>query len=273
MPNTVGRKGLKTEPGQRFGRLTAICRGPSARSGDVRWWCECDCGRACVLSANSALHSSNTKSCGCLLGEAGRLKFQTHGRSKTPEYKAWLKLRERCNNPSDISYLRYGGRGIRVCESWASSFENFLADMGPRPSAEHSIDRLDADGNYEPSNCAWSDRTQQARNKRVSLFITHNGETLHAKEWAERTGLSYYTLRNRILKLKWSPQQALETPDCSYHKGLGISYQGKALSLSAIARQEGVSVGSLHYHAIKKGIPIEDALKILKSPAKAKPAN
>ncbi len=186
---------------------------------------------------------------------------------------AWVGLKERCNNPNNPSYFNYGGRGICVCERWASSFENFLADMGPRPSAEHSIDRLDVDGNYEPGNCAWSDRTQQARNKRGSLFITHNGETLHAKEWAARAGLRYATLWQRIFKLKWSPRRALETPDCSYHKGLGISYQGKTLSLSAIARQEGVSIRSLHYRITKKGIPIEDALKILKGSAKAKPAN
>ncbi len=250
--------------GQRYGRLTVIRRGPGGYRKQVCWWCECDCGKACKLVPSENLRLGKAKSCGCLA--------KPHGGHQTPEYQAWGKLRHRCNNPNARNYYLYGGRGIRVCDRWAS-FENFLADMGPRPSAEHSIDRLDVNGNYEPSNCAWRDRTQQARNKRNSLFITHNGETLHVREWAERTGIHTDTLRGRILKLKWSTDRAFSTPQHTYQRGLGISYQGETLSVSAIARREGVALSTLHHYITKKGIPIEDALKILKGSAKAKPAN
>lgn len=256
--------------GQRFGRLTVIRRGPNANRGKARWWCECSCGKSCVLVFSFSLRGGDTKSCGCLLGEAGRLRLQTHGRSKTPEHKTWLALRRRCNSPSDINYSRYGGRGIRVCERWMNSFENFLTDMGPRPSRQHSIDRLDVNGDYEPSNCTWSDPRQQARNKRNSLLVAHNGETLHINEWSERTGIRAGTLRERLLTLSWTPKRAFETPADFYRRGLSISYQGETLSLNAIARKEGVRSCSLYYHAIKKGIPVEDALKILKGSAKAK---
>ncbi len=250
--------------GQRFGRLTVIRRGPSGTQRHARWWCECDCGKACSLAFSTNLLKGHTKSCGCLA--------KPHGGWRTPEYKAWGSLRHRCSNPNARNYYLYGGRGIRVCDRWAS-FENFLADMGPRPSSGHSIDRLDVNGNYEPGNCAWRTCSQQQRNKRNSLFITHNGETLHVREWAERTGIHTDTLRCRILKLKWSTDRAFSMPQHTYQRGLCISYQGETLSVSAIAKREGVVKQTLHKYITKKGIPVEDALKILKGLAKAKPAN
>jgi hypothetical protein len=260
--------GIVDLTGQRFGRLTVIRRGQNGSRGEVRWWCECSCGKSCVLVFGFSLRGGDTKSCTCLTRE----RFLSHGRSSSPEHKAWIALKQRCSNPKLSSYPYYGGRGIRVCERWMNSFENFLTDMGPRPSAEHSIDRLDVNGNYEPSNCIWSDPRQQARNKRNSLLVAHNGETLHINEWSERTGINPATLRKRLLTLSWTPKRAFETPAGPYRRGFSISYQGETLSLSAIARKEGVCNHSLYYHAITKGIPVEDALKILKGSAKAKPA-
>lgn len=117
--------------------------------------------------------------------------------AKTAEYRIWCAMRERCSSPKHIEYARYGGRGIRVCERW-DSFENFLADMGRRPSLEHSIERDDTNGHYEPDNCRWATRSEQARNKRTSIVLTHNGETHHVLEWAKKLHLSINTIRMRL---------------------------------------------------------------------------
>lgn len=133
--------------------------------------CLCVCGRTCVVDI-SHLKSGNTKSCGCLMHEwstSGKAPLK-HGGAKgghTVEYNAWAKMRQRCYNPKDHKYPNYGGRGITVCERWNSDFAAFLADMGPRPSPTHSINRINNDGNYEPSNCNWATPKEQSNNRRL----------------------------------------------------------------------------------------------------------
>lgn len=120
---------------------------------------------------------------------------------KTPHelYSVWQHMIGRCTNPNGgRSWANYGGRGIRVCERWRDSFEEFLSDMGPRPSSGHSIDRIDNDGNYEPGNCRWATLAEQARNRRGNLRITHNGETLCVRDWSVRTGIGETTLAYRL---------------------------------------------------------------------------
>jgi hypothetical protein len=120
----------------------------------------------------------------------------------------------RCYNPKDINYLRYGGRGITVCDRWRDSFTNFLADMGECPK-RLTLDRIDNDGNYEAGNCRWATPKQQQRNKRYNLVLTHNGRTQCLKAWAEETGLNYNTLHGR-LRNGWSVSEALTTPARCY---------------------------------------------------------
>lgn len=121
---------------------------------------------------------------------------ERHGMTKSPEYQTWANMRSRCSDPDTPAYRHYGGRGITVCEQWCS-FTRFFQDMGPRPSPNHSIDRIDNDGNYEPKNCRWATKSEQAHNRRL-FRISHNGATHTIPEWSLLTGIPVRTLRGRI---------------------------------------------------------------------------
>ena len=158
---------FKNITGQRFGRLVVLQQ-DDTRSR-IRWLCRCDCSKECSVSGSN-LRTAAVRSCGCLLHEFLTTRFLTHGESKginkTAEYRCWVAMHTRCTNPKQRAWKHYGGRGIRVCERW-NSFENFLADMGRKPTSQHSIDRIDVNGNYEPLNCRWATPVQQVRNRRA----------------------------------------------------------------------------------------------------------
>ena len=182
--------------GQRFGRLLAL-----RHLGEGKWLCQCDCGKQSTPSV-TALKKGMTQSCGCYHQER-RVK---HGFYKDRQYRVWLSMRQRCENPNDRSYKNYGGRGITVCERW-QEFVNFLADMGPRPKG-FDIDRIDNSRGYEPGNCRWVSRRQNLLNTRLTRMLTYNGETLPMRIWADRIGVPHSTLKNRIDR-GWSIEVAL----------------------------------------------------------------
>lgn len=131
-----------------------------------------------------------------------------HGYAGTPTYRSWAEMRKRCYNENVIRYPEYGGRGIKVCDKWKESFSSFLADMGERPVGK-TLDRLDLNGNYEPTNCRWADKQQQANNKSNSHMIKHNGSVKTASEWSRETGIPDRIIRQRITRDKLPPEIAL----------------------------------------------------------------
>ena len=188
----------KDETGNVYGKLTVLAYAPGGKKAS--WKCRCECGSV-VIVQGANLRSGNSRSCSKACG------CTRHGHSRvgrlTPEYHCWQAMRQRCCNADDKAYRNYGGRGIRVCERWKESFERFLADMGPRPSPNHSIDRIDNDGDYKPSNCRWAVKIAQDNNRRTNHFVTHDGKTKTVAQWAKCLGIGYGVLYHRLSKHNW----------------------------------------------------------------------
>lgn len=183
--------------GQTFGRLTAVRR-VERRGKDSRFLCRCICGVETVVTLGN-LRKGHTKSCGCANREATSAANSTHGLSKTRVYRIWSGMRNRCFNRNNKRFPYYGGRGISVCDRW-SGFESFLEDMG-FPEEGQSIDRIDPNGNYEPSNCRWVDMKTQCRNKRNNILIEYRGKIEVLHDVAKQLGVHSTTLNRRVKRL------------------------------------------------------------------------
>jgi hypothetical protein len=207
MPKFIDFSGL------RFGRWTVLSRASDYLPGVPQWLCLCSCGTKGVVRAN-ILKSGQSQSCGCYMRERSRQllieRTRTHGLTDTPTHDTWCNMRARCEKPSASGYAKYGAKGIRVCERW-QRFENFLVDMGERPSPKHTIERKNSRGNYEPDNCVWATMKQQQNNRTNNRRITWRGETLTLMQWAERLGIPRERIAARIDRLGWSVERALSS--------------------------------------------------------------
>lgn len=204
--------------GDRFGRLTIVGSSKEVLWHVKRtvWLLACDCGKQ-VKTTKNCLVSGNTKSCGCLHREivsASAAANAVHGHARagrhTPEYISWNAMKNRCENEKAHSYSDYGARGIRVHESWRTSFETFLNDVGPRPGPRHQLGRIDNEGNYEPGNVKWETAKENCNNRRSSRHLDIDGEKMTVSNCARKFNISASTITQR-LKYGWSDKEAVTT--------------------------------------------------------------
>lgn len=201
--------------GQRFGRLVAL-RVVRKVGGGTWWRCLCDCGYTHDVRGDY-LRNGHSRSCGCLQKEIASHTHKRHGRRNSPEYHCWHSMLDRCRNNKRLDYRYYGGRGISVCKRWRKSIAAFIADVGPRPSPSHTIDRINPNGNYEPGNVRWATKREQSLNRRCVTQIAHGGHSLTVRQWSERIGWHPDTIWWRLrhgwpVELALRPK-ALTTPE------------------------------------------------------------
>lgn len=209
--SNCSRKHYKLE-GQRFGRLTVMNEVETSKAGSY-WLCRCDCGNEIVTKGNS-LVSGKTMSCGCYSKDMLIRSNTKHGKARTRIYNIWLSMRARCNSPNNPNYKYYGAKGITVCDEWNSTegfvnFYNWAVTNGYEDSL--SIDRIDFNKGYSPSNCRWATWQQQIENRSCTVYMTYNGETKTTIEWSKITGLSRKLLNDRKRR-GWDDEKSLTTP-------------------------------------------------------------
>lgn len=186
--------------GRRFGRLRVVAFSEKTKR-HCYWLCMCDCGLERRIEQNH-LRTGHTQSCGCLARETLAQSRTTHGLRHHPLYPLWTNIKQRCRNPKNPRYADYGGRGIDLCSRW-ECFATFVADMGPRPSLSHSIERCDNDLGYTPENCVWATQQTQSANRRPFTYrrskrIEYEGETLTIYQLSDRLGIAPSTLYKRL---------------------------------------------------------------------------
>lgn len=200
--------------GQQFGSLLVISRDEDyiSPTGNkiARWICKCECGNT-VSVMGASLKRGRTKSCGCLQKKVASEKQTKHGKHNTRIYRIWNGIIVRCTNPNHHSYKHYGARGITVCDEWRKFEPFFEWSVTNGYNDTLSIDRIDNNQGYCPSNCRWATTTEQANNTSKNHYITFQGETHTLIEWSRITGISYSTLRDRINNQKWDAERALTT--------------------------------------------------------------
>lgn len=260
--------------GDKYGMLTIVKEVESKINSSGReircFLCKCDCGKEKVVPMNN-LRSGNTKSCGCM---RDRIRCK-HGESNTRLYRIWASMVQRCTNPHDLAYKYYGGRGIKVCVEWVKDFSAFrywALSTGYNPEAPQgktTIDRIDVNGDYAPSNCRWVTMKMQSRNKRNNRIITYQGISKTLIEWSEYTGISVGTIRERLRK--GAPLDTLfskerieintRAHEVEQQKDLIISLYRQGRTKADISRCTGVSVGTINRLFKRHGVEEDDRPK------------
>ena len=193
--------------GERYGNLTVIKRVENSKNGHSNWLCRCDCGNYTTVNSGHLREKHGTKTCGCSWKKAGERTFK-HGMKNTRLYYIWSSMKKRCFNENEPSYLQYGARGISICNEWKENFKAFhdwALENGYDENAERgecTIDRIDVNGNYEPSNCRWVGMKEQSRNRRNTIYLNQDGEKIPLSEICEKQGLNYSKIRGRMARGK-----------------------------------------------------------------------
>jgi hypothetical protein len=246
--------------GQTFGGYTVLSE--SEKKTDKRVYkgflCRCKCGQENFVTTGNLLRGLAKQCRSC----SATARATLHNCSRTPAYNNWRHMLTRCCNPRSRAFAAYGAKGITVCERWRTGFENFLEDMGPRPSPKHQLDRYpNQTGNYEPGNVRWATARQQARNRRNNVNLTVDGKTQSIAAWSAEAGINASTLQRRVAT-GMSPERAVKTPVRRQAGPLKID--GETRSWSEWARRSGLSIGTLQ-RRIESGMDASTAL--------SKPAN
>lgn len=209
---------------EKFERLTPIEPIEIDKFHRAIWKCKCKCGNECAV-AYSSLKNGDTQSCGCLHDEVfnkNRMHHVKHNQSNSRLFNIWVNMRQRCTNEKNQKYHRYGGRGITVCNEWLHDFQAFYDwSMSHGYADDLTIDRIDNDGNYEPSNCRWITAKEQANNVSYNLIFEMNGKKQTLKQWSEDVGINYGTLYSRIYRNGWSFEKAISMKGDARYKDEG----------------------------------------------------
>ena len=208
----------KDYTGQRFGKLTALepTNERKKTGNNVIWLCKCDCGNLVKIPTSEFSAKAHTRSCGCWRSEKMTISQTTHGGARERLYIVWMSMRRRCYEKKNKDYPNYGGRGIKVCDLFQDygAFRKWAFESGYDPNANYgecTLDRIDANGDYEPQNCRWVSLANQNNNKRDNIKILHNGTTKTASEWERELGYSQGLIRDRIRR-GWSTERAITQP-------------------------------------------------------------
>lgn len=244
--------------GQSFGGRTVVAFGTVVRGGRSRRWAltACRCGARQYVDPSSLRRGLKIRCKSC----ANTITSTTHGRSKSNLYRIWHGVLDRCRNPKATGYHRYGGRGITVCKRWASSFECFAGDVGPRPSKRHSLERVNNNGPYAPHNVIWGTAHQQSRNTRRTIRVTIDGVTRVLTDAANIAGVHPQTARGRLkrgvaVKRAFDPQRMPGHADARR-----IAVNGCKMTIEHAARWVGISKNTLRSH-LQRGWPVARAIE------------